>query len=300
MVFITRKNITYACALLGLVAQNMLGEGYGMEFRPFRPGVVLIGGIESAIAELKHQNDVLESEAVGVPSLKEELAKAQEDLAHVKNDLGIAILEMQIAGLKAKFDGFAQRFFKTAQTDGVYFYNTLNEKIADIFNDPEIARRLGAIIGLRRDIAELQEKKASQAEIDAKLTTATRMRQEIDERTTIALQAIKDLGQQINLMTIGDQRGLNTIKNQINMIEQQLQMKLSSQEVQDKLKPYGQKVADIQQKINNLLALSFTEARLNLIAQNNNKIRQYELLLEYLRDPAAITSITTSKILGKD
>lgn len=245
----------------------------GGEFRPYRPAIVLMGGIKSAIAALDSEINRLESEAVGVPSLKDDLADARAKLAQAKNGLGITALEGQQAALKEQFDGFAQRFFKSSQIENTFLYYSLNERITDILNDPEIKRKLDAIIRLKR---------------------------EIGERITKAIKDINEIGQQINLMTRDDQRGLNAIKTQLAFIQQQLSMKLLSEVAQQQINPIQQKITAIQSKIDEQLALHFTDDRLNLIRQYRNRMRQYELLLDYLRDPSIIPLTTEDKIIAID
>lgn len=269
----TRKKVTFsqlfACALF-LVATHSV---YADEFRPYRPAVVLIGGIKSAMAALESEIAQLESEAVGVPSLKGDLAQAKQQLAAVKNGLGISPLESQQAALQEQFDGFAQRFFKTAQVDETFMYYALNEKITNIINDPEIKRKLDTIIRLKREIAD---------------------------RITSAVHDINDLGQQINIMTRNDQRGLSAIKTQLAMIQQQLTVRLLSDEAHRQMDPILHTIGDLERRINDLLALRLSEGRLNLIEQYKNRMRQYQLLLEYLRDPSIIPLTTEDKILAID
>lgn len=245
----------------------------GGEFRPYRPAIVLMGGIKSAIAALDTEINRLEAEAVGVPTLKDDLAEAKAQLAQAKNNLGIGALEAQQNSLKQQFDGFAQRFFKDTQIEDTFLYYSLNERITDILNDPEIKRKLRAIVNLKR---------------------------EIGERITKALKDINTLGQQINLMTRNDQRGLLAIKTQLAFIQQQLSVKMLSDLAQAQMNPYEQKITAIQGKIDRQLALHFTDDRLNLIRQYKNRMRQYELLLEYLRDPSIIPLTTEDKILAVD
>jgi len=245
----------------------------GGEFRPYRPAIVLMGGIKSAIAALDSEINRLEGEAVGVPSLKEDLSDAKAKLAQAKNSLGISPLEAQQNSLKGQFDGFAQRFFKDTQIEDTFLYYSLNGQITDILNDPEIKRKLQEIVRLKR---------------------------EIGERITKALKDINELGQQINLMTRNDQRGLNGIKTQLSFIQQQLSVKLLSETTQAQINPLEQKISAIQTKIDEQLALHFTDDRLNLIRQYKNRMRQYELLLDYLRDPSIIPLTTEDKIIAVD
>jgi len=243
------------------------------EFRPFRPGVVLIGGIKAAIAGLEHEINRLESEAVGVPTLKEKLGQQNQELANIKNSLGISYLEAQQQSLKGQFDGFAQRFFETAQIDGIFLYNSVSEKIALVINDPEVLQ---------------------------KIRTITRLKREVRDRLTTVVGEVNELGQQINIMTRDNQRGLNTIKSQLAMIQQQLSIKLLSQEAHRQMDPVVEKISDTQQKIDGLLSLRFTDDRLNLIQIYRNRIQQYQLLLDYLRDPSVIPLTTEDKILKFD
>lgn len=245
----------------------------GGEFRPYRPAIVLMGGIKSAIAALESEITRLESEAVGVPSLKEDLGDAKAKLAQVKNNLGISGLEAQQNALMGQFDGFAQRFFKDTQIEDTFLYYTLNEKFTDILNDPLIKRKLQDIVRLKR---------------------------EIGERISKALKEINELGQQINLMTRNDQRGLNGIKTQLAFIQQQLSIKLLSETTQAQMSPFEQKINALQGKIDEQLALHFTDDRLNLIRQYKHRMRQYELLLDYLRDPSIIPLTTEDKIIAVD
>lgn len=265
-----------------LIAANAIHAGeltqpgtlnQGGEFRPYRPAIVLMGGIKSAIAALDSEITRLESEAVGVPSLKEDLGDAKAKLAQVKNNLGITGLEAQQNALMGQFDGFAQRFFKDTQIEDTFLYYTLNEKFTDILNDPLIKRKLQDIVRLKR---------------------------EIGERISKALKEINELGQQINLMTRNDQRGLNGIKTQLAFIQQQLSIKLLSETTQAQMSPFEQKINALQGKIDEQLALHFTDDRLNLIRQYKHRMRQYELLLDYLRDPSIIPLTTEDKIIAVD
>lgn len=267
MIILKNKKILLLWALFALTQLQ------ADEFRPYRPAIVAIGGTKSAIAALQNEIDKLESEAVGVPSLKEELAQAKAQLAGVKNNLGISYLEQQQAALKAQFDGFAQRFFKTAQVDDNFMYYLLNGKISDLQSNPEITRKLNKILQLKREIAEQLKE---------------------------GIKDIVELGQQINLMTADDQRGLATIKTQLASIQQRITVQSLSENARSQLEPLQQKINLIQQKINDLLALRFTDDRLNMIARYKNRMRQYQLLLEYLRDPAIIPLTTEEQILATD
>ena len=274
------KIITKFLYALSLMMANFMQAGeltqpgalnQGGEFRPYRPAIVLMGGLKAAIAALDSEINNLESEAVGVPSLKQDLAAAKAQLAQAKNNLGITPLEAQQNALKQQFDGFAQRFFKDTQIEDTFLYYSLNDKITSILNDPEINRKLQDIVRLKR---------------------------EIGERITNAIKDINGVGAQINLMTRSDQRGLNGIKTQLAFIQQQLSVKLLSETAQAQLNPIEQKISAIQTKIDQQLALHFTDDRLNLIRQYKNRMRVYELLLDYLRDPSLIPLITEDKIIG--
>lgn len=245
----------------------------GGEFRPYRPGIVLIGGIKSALAVLDHEIESMESEVVGVSTLKQELAAAKRQLAQVKNSLGITPLELQQNALKQQFDGFAQRFFKDSQLGETFLYYSLNEKITNIINDPVIKRKLHEILHLKL---------------------------EIGERLGNALKEIKDIGRQINIMTRDDQRGLNTIRTQLTFLEQQIAAKTLSDQAQALIAPIQQRINAIQTEIDELLARRQSDTRINLIQQYKNRMKQYELLLDYLRDPAAIPLATEEKILAID
>ncbi len=269
------------------------------EFRPFRPGVALIAGIKGSIAQLTNEISKMEYEAVGVPTLKDDLAKAHQDLANIKTKLGISFLEMQILALENQFDGFALRFFKTAQVDGVFLYNSLAEKISNIYNNPDIKQRVESIIRLQHEVATARSNGAQDTSLQVNIDRIARYKNEIQQRVELAIGDIRQLGIQINIMTRDDQRGLNTIKNQISMVKQQLNAKLSNEAIKTQLAPFEQKIDTIHQHMNALLDLKFTDDRLILIEKYKNKIQQYDLLLHFLRDPSSIQNVTASEILGE-
>lgn len=256
----------------GEVAEEVteIQEAQPVTTPPYRPAIIFQGGVKSAISALKNQIEQLESEAVGVPTLKEQLDATNRQLLAVKNKLGLAALEAQTSTLKNQFDTFAQRFFKTAQTADTFLYFTLNEKITDLLDNPDIKRKLYAIIRLKQEIGEIMGN---------------------------VLNEIKQLGSQINTMTQNDQRGLSALKRQLTMAENQFELGLSSDEARQKIGPLEQKVREVNEKIDYLLALRFTEDKLMLIERYKNRMRQYQIILDYLRDPSLIPLTTQEQVI---
>ncbi len=237
----------------------------------FRPAAIMIGGIKSATDALNQEIDRLQNEAVGVPTLKEDLAALEQKLATVKAKLGVSPIEQQIANLNDQLDQYAQQLFKAAQLDNNYLYYTLNEKITDLLSDPRIVRKIQQIIGIKQEIAEIM---------------------------TETLGNIKTLGNQINALTREDQKAMAALRIQKINLEKQRDAILNSTQAEEQIEPITQKISDIQYKIDQLLALRFTEDRINLIESYKNRMRQYQLMLDFLRDPDLIPLTTEEKVIA--
>lgn len=287
------KRLVQSCVFIAFFINGQIPE-----FRPFRPGVSLIAGIKATIAQINREIDGIEYEAVGIPTLKDDLARANRELSQAKTRLGIAFLEMQIAALENQFDGFALRFFKSAQVDGVFLYNSLMEKIGALYNNPQIQNKILALIRMQYEVAQKKAQGIKKNAMQIELDRIARYKQEIIKIAQKSLGDIIQLGEQINIMTLDDQRGLKTIKKQIDLIKKQLDLLLENQSIKSKLEPYEKKVKKINKEISNLLAMRFTDDRLIKIENERNRMQQYKLLLEFLRNPASIQEVTAQKLLG--
>lgn len=237
----------------------------------YRPAAILIGGIKSAIDALQKEIERLQNEAVGVPTLNEQLTSQNQKLDQTKNSLGISPIEQQLASLNDQLDQYAQQFFKDAQADDTFLYYTLNGKITDLVQDPRIVRKVQQILQIKQEIADI---------------------------ITQSLNEIKTLGNQINQLTVADQKTASALRMQKINFEKQLESMMSSAQAQEKIQPIKEEIRNIQDKIDQTLALRFTEDRINLIENYKNRMRQYQLLLNFLRNPENIPLITKEQVIA--
>jgi hypothetical protein len=268
------KRKFYASAILSIFSAHYAltsDTSAGKAPQPFRPAAIMIGGIKSATDALRQEIDQLQNEAVGVPTLKEDLVLQQQKLASLKAKLGISPIEEQIEALQDQFDQYAQQFFKSAQSDNSYLYYSLNAKVTDLVSDPRIVQRIRQILQIKQEIAQIM---------------------------IAALNEIKSLGNQINGLTREDQKEMSALRIQKINLEKQRDAILNSASAQEQIEPITRKINDLQSQINQLLALRFTEDRINLIESYKNRMRQYQLMLDFLRNPASIPLTTEEKVIA--
>jgi predicted nucleic acid-binding Zn-ribbon protein len=232
----------------------------------------VLKGVKNAILAAEKEIIRIESRESTIQDLLAKIKEAENEIQRIKDQNKITPLETQIEAHKIIIDQIAQQIFANSIAAGTNesLYLPISKYIKDITDNPIIKRRLLEIFEAI---------------------------QEIKNQMGNAKQRIRETGRQISSITRPQKLLIKQEQAKMLPIQEEIDKIRLREDINNRLETLYQRIREYKNQIENEQD-ELTEEDKDQIEKFQNVKRRYELILEFLRDPDKIQTITDEELIG--
>src|SRR5439155_13115879 len=211
-----------------------------------------------------------EARSAEIKDLLVKIDAKQKEINTLKERAKITPLEDQLQAIKSQIDTIATQIYAASISRGESLYMPISKYIKDITDNPII----------KRNMLEIFERL-----------------QEIKKQMGNAKERIRSIGKQIAILTRPQKLLIKQKKAEMLPVQVEIDKILLKEDINNKLEALNQDIREYKNQIERASA-ELTEEDKDQIEKFKNVKSRYELMLEFLRDPDKIQTITDEELIG--
>lgn len=230
----------------------------------------VIRGIKAAIENSDKEIQSREARSAEIKDLFVRISATQKEIQSIKDSTRISPLEAQIDAIKANIDIIATQIYAASVVQGQSLYLPISRYIKSLTENSII----------KKDLLEIFDRL-----------------QDIRRQMGNAKSAIREIGKQISIAARPQKLLIKQEKSKILPIQMEIDKILLREDINNRLETLNQAIIEYQNQIEQAIP-GLTEEDKNQIERYKNVKARYQLILEFLRDPDKIQTITDEQLIG--